>query len=134
MRRMTITALSSLVLVALLAVVLCAQTVRPRQTDNTLRTYRVRVNSALAGSQVRVKGALWVDGAARRVEIVDQMTPYDITLIGNIVNGIFEAQSNAQIGVELVDVESGQRRLQKTGVSVVLAHGLAPNTESSFIR
>src|SRR5215475_729632 len=134
MPRMSISASSSLVFVVLLAGLPSAHSSRSAQTDNTLRTYRVRIDSASAGSQVRVKGALWVDGAARHVEIVDQTTPYQLTVTGNIVNGIFEAQSNAQIRVELVDVASGQPRLQKTGVSVVLAHGLAPNTESSFIR
>ena len=111
-----------------------AHAVASPQGENTLRTFQLRVESATPGRAVHVRGALWVDGSARRVEIVDQTTPYQLTAVGNIVNGIFEAEPNTQIRVDLLDVTTRQQRLQRTAETVVLAQGLAPNTEFAFIR
>jgi hypothetical protein len=126
--------LASIASPVVLATTSSAHAVASPQGENTLRTFQLRVESATPGRAIRVRGALWVDGSARRVEIVDQATPYQLTAVGNIVNGIFEAEQNAQIRVDLLDVTTGRQRLQGTGATVVLAQGLAPSTESAFIR
>jgi hypothetical protein len=134
MVRLTSALLASIALPVVLATTSRAHAVASPQGENTLRTFRLRVESATPGRAIRVRGALWVDGSARRVEIVDQATPYQLTAVGNIVNGIFEAEQNAQIRVDLLDVTTGRNRLQRTAETVILAQGLAPSTESAFIR
>jgi len=134
MVRLTSALLASIALPVVLATTSSAHAVVSPQGENTLRTFQLRVESATPGRAIRVRGALWVGGSARRVEIVDQATPYQLTAIGNIVNGIFEAEQNAQIRVDLLDVTTGRQRLQRTAETVVLAQGLAPSTESAFIR
>src|SRR5882672_7402697 len=91
------------------------------RSENTLRTYQLRVGSASAGGAVRVRGAVWVDGSVRQVQVVDQETPFELTVLADIVNGIFQADQDGAIQVELVDLATGQRRLQGTGRSIVVA-------------
>jgi hypothetical protein len=134
MLRMTTALLISIALPIAFATASSAHAGASPQGENTLRTFRLRVESATTGRAIRVRGALWVDGSARRVEIIDQTTPYQLTVVGNIVNGIFEAEHNAEIRVDLTDVTTGRQRLERTGETVVLAQGLAPNSDSAFIR
>lgn len=134
MLRLTSALLASIALAVALATMSSARAIASPQGENPLRTFQLRVESATPGRAIRVRGALWVDGSARRVEIIDQATPYEVTVVGNIVNGIFEAERNGQNRVDLLDVTSGRHSLQKTAETVVLAQGLAPSTQSAFVR
>lgn len=134
MLRMTSALLISIALLITFAAASGAHAGASPQDENTLKTFRLRVESATPGRTIRVRGALWVDGSARRIEIIDQTTPYQLTVVGNIVNGIFEAEHNAQMRVDLLDVTTGRQRLGRTGETVVLAQGLAPSSDAAFIR
>lgn len=121
-------------LIAVATALLACAHVLAQAPQNTLRTYRLTINSPAASGTVRVRGALWVDGSTRQVRIIEQDTPFELTAFGNIVNGIFETTAGAQIRVELVDVASSQRRLVATSQSVILGQGLAPNADWGFVR
>lgn len=100
----------------------------------TVKTFSLRIESADLNQQTTVEGAVWVDGAVPVVRVVRQLTPVDLTLTGNVVNGIFVAASGTQVRVRLVEAATGGDRFEAAGPSVVLARGLAPSSDFGFIK
>ena len=109
-------------------------TAQARLETNTIKTYSLGIESTDSNRQTTVEGAVWVDGAAPIVRVVRQLTPVDLTLTGNLVNGIFVAASGSQVRVRLVEAATGGDRFEASGPSVVLTRGLAPSADFGFIK
>ena len=105
-----------------------------RPEADTIKTFSLRIESADVNQQTTVEGAVWVDGTTPVVRVVRQLTPVDLALTGNLVNGIFVAASDTQVRVRLVEAGSGGDRLEAAGPSVVFARGLAPTSGYVFIK
>lgn len=105
-----------------------------RPESNTIKTFSLQIESADLNQQTTVEGAVWVDGTTPVVRVVRQLTPVDLTLTGNLVNGIFVAASDTQVRVRLVEAGTGGDRFEAAGPSVVFARGLAPTSGYVFIK
>jgi len=121
-----------------LAVVLSAagfqsSSAQTSQNQNTLRNFRLSVN-AVAGNDIRVRGAVWTDGSTTNVMIVDQQTPFEFDTFGSVIDGILSVDGREAIRVQVMDEATGRITLAAVGNAIVVGQGLTENPEWAFIK